>query len=50
MKSNEEDLKRIETLQMKLIKKDMELEKEREDAKICRLELSNMDQVLQKMF
>ncbi len=37
-------------LEMKLIKREMELEKEKEDTKMCRLELGNMDQMFQKMF
>ncbi len=37
-------------LEMKLIKKEMEVEKEKEDVKMCRLELNNMDQIFHKMF
>ncbi len=43
-------MKKIEMLEMKLIKKEMEMEKEKEDVKMCKLELNNMDQIFHKMF
>ena len=48
--SKEEDVKIIEHLEVELIRKQFELEREKQDLKVCKLELDNMEELYKRIF